>query len=108
MARTPERAVKDKVRKILTDMGAYLFMPATHGYGKSGVPDIVGCYQGIFFAIECTAGKGKTTALQERELNLIRSAGGVSFVVNEENLDEVEKTIILHADRLVRLSNSEL
>jgi len=72
------------------------------------VPDIVGCYQGIFFAIECKAGKGKTTALQERELNLIRSAGGVSFVVNEENLDEVDKTIILHADRLVRLSNSEL
>lgn len=105
---TPEAKVKAKVRKILIDMGAYLFMPATHGYGKSGVPDIVGCYQGVFFAIECKAGKGKTTALQERELNLIRSAGGVSFVVNEENLDEVEKTIILHADRLVRLSNSEL
>ena len=105
---TPEAKVKAKVRKILTDMGAYQFRPATHGYGKSGVPDIVGCYQGIFFAIECKAGKGKTTALQERELNLIRSAGGVSFVVNEENLDEVDKTIILHADRLVRLSNSEL
>jgi hypothetical protein len=28
--------------------------------------------------------------------------------VNEENIDEVERTIILHADRLVRLSNSEL
>lgn len=105
---TPEAKVKAKVRKILTDMGAYQFMPATHGYGKSGVPDIVGCYQGVFFAIECKAGKGKTTALQERELNLIRSAGGVSFVVNEDNLDEVERTIVLHADHLVRLSNSEL
>ena len=105
---TPEAKVKAKVRKILADMGAYQFMPATHGYGKSGVPDIVGCYKGVFFAIECKAGKGKTTALQERELNLIRSAGGVSFVVNEENIGEVEWAIILHADHLVRLSNSEL
>ena len=105
---TPEGKVKKKVKALLDERGVYYFMPATGGFGRSGVPDIVGCLNGVFFAIECKAGKGKTTALQERELNLIRSAGGVSFVVNEENIGEVERTIILHADRLVRLSNSEL
>ena len=105
---TPEAAVKKNVVAVLKARGVYYFYPVTGGYGMSGVPDIVCCYKGKFFAIECKAGKGKTTALQDRELDLIRSAGGVSFVVNEENIGEVERTIILHADRLVRLSNSEL
>lgn len=90
---TPEAKVKAKVRKTLTEMGAYNFMPATHGYGRSGVPDVVGCYKGFFFAIECKAGKGKTTALQDRELDLIRKAGGVAFVVNEDNIDEISKML---------------
>lgn len=93
---TPEAKVKLSVRKILNSMGAYYFMPATHGYGKSGVPDIVGCYKGSFFSIECKAGKGKTTALQERELGLISKAEGLSMVVNEDNLTSVEPAIITH------------
>ena len=97
---TPEAKVKAKVKKILDSMGAYYFFPIGGPYARAGVPDIVGCYKGKFFAIECKAGKGKTTALQDRELDLIRSAGGVSFVVNEDNLGDVEK--------LVRSSNGEL
>ena len=105
---TPEGKVKEKVKRLFKAMDVYYAMPATGGYGASGVPDFLVCLKGRFIGVECKAGKGKTTALQERELNLIRSAGGVSFVVNEENIGEVERTIILHADRLVRLSNSEL
>ena len=108
MASPPEKKVKDNVKKTLDSMGIWHFSPYQAGMGRAGIPDIIACYKGMFVAIECKAGKGKTTALQERELNLIRSAGGVSFVVNEDNLDEVERTIVLHADRLVRLSNSEL
>jgi hypothetical protein len=74
---TPESAVKTKAKKILEAYETYFFMPATGGYGRSGVPDIVGCYRGYFFAIECKAGRGKTTALQDRELRNIRNAGGV-------------------------------
>jgi hypothetical protein len=89
MASTPEKKVKDKVRKILDAAGAYHFMPATHGYGASGVPDIIGCYKGTFFAIECKAGKNRPTALQEKVLNSIASKGGYVEVINEENLDGV-------------------
>ena len=46
---TPEAKVKKAVKKMLDDRGAYYFMPATGGYGRSGVPDIVGCHKGIFF-----------------------------------------------------------
>ena len=90
MARTPEKAVKDKVVAILKGEGVYYFFPATHGYGRSGVPDIVACVPGgMFLAIECKAGKNKPTALQVREIEHIRKAGGIAVVVNEENWDMV-------------------
>jgi Holliday junction resolvase len=89
MARTPEGAVKAKVRRVLDAGGIYYFMPATGGYGRSGMPDIVGCCNKRFFAIECKAGKGKTTALQEIELRKIREAGGIALVINETNIMDV-------------------
>ena len=94
MALTPEKKVKDKVKKVLVDAGAYYFMPGTHGYGASGVPDIVGCYQSKFFGIECKAGDNKPTALQERELNRILNAGGEAFVINEENIEQLREELI--------------
>lgn len=90
---TPEKKVKDKVTKQLKDIGAYYFYPVTSGYGGSGVPDIVGCYGGYFFAIECKAGANKPTALQEKHLKNICEAGGIAFVANEDNVQDVYKTI---------------
>ena len=89
MAMTPEARVKKEVKKQLDELGAFYFFPATGGYGRSGVPDVVGCYRGCFFAVECKAGKGKTTALQDLAINNIRKAGGVAIVVNETNVHEV-------------------
>tara|TARA_R110000823_G_scaffold265761_1_gene385632 strand:+ start:266 stop:484 length:219 start_codon:yes stop_codon:yes gene_type:complete len=57
------------------------------------VPDIVGCYKGKFFGIECKAGKGKTTALQDMHLNKIDTAGGIALVVNEENMHDIENLL---------------
>lgn len=91
MSMTPEAKVKKAVKAILTTAGAYHFAPPANGYGRMGIPDIVGCYRGYFFAIECKAGRGKTTALQELEIARIREAGGVAWVVNEENIEEIEK-----------------
>ena len=89
MATTPEAKVKKRVKEILDKLEAYYFMPATGGYGRSGIPDIVGCLNGVFFAIECKAGKGIPTALQEREINKIRNAGGHAWLVNENNVNEL-------------------
>jgi Holliday junction resolvase len=86
MAKTPESKVKEKVVKILKEHGVYYFFPATHGYGRSGVPDIICCYNSQFLAIECKAGKNKPTALQEKEIKKIRDAGGFVFVINEDNI----------------------
>lgn len=93
MAATPEKKVKDAVRKILTEMGIYHFMPAANGFGRAGIPDIICCYSGRFLAIECKAGKGKTTALQARELAAIRAARGMAFVINETNIQEFKEAL---------------
>ena len=89
MALTPEGKIKAKVVKILRDEGVYYFFPATHGYGRSGVPDIICCVAGKFLAIECKAGGNKPTALQVREIETIRQAGGVAVVTDETNWDMV-------------------
>lgn len=93
MAKTPEGRVKDAVRKILTEFGIYHFMPPGMGFGRAGIPDIIGCFRGQFIAIECKAGKGKTTALQDRELSAIRMAGGYTWVINEDGLIELKEKL---------------
>lgn len=86
---TPEGKVKAAVRKILDEFGVYYFSPAANGYGRVGIPDIICCANGFFLAIECKAGKGTTTALQDRELAAINKAGGACLVVNETNVESL-------------------
>ena len=83
---TPEAKVKARVVKLLKEHNIYYFFPATHGFGRSGVPDIICCFNSLFLAIECKAGNNKPTALQEREMQKIRDAGGDTFVINEDNI----------------------
>ena len=75
---TPEAKVKKVVVAQLKQLGAYYFYPVTGGYGQSGVPDVVGCYEGLFFGIECKAG----------------NAGGIDLVVNEDNMNAVARLIL--------------
>jgi Holliday junction resolvase len=93
MARTAEGKVKDAVVKILKERGAYYFFPVTGGFGRSGVPDVVACYEGRFIGIECKAGTNKPTALQLAELAKIDKAKGLTMVVNEQNVSWVENTL---------------
>ena len=89
MADTPEVKVKKKVVAILKENHAYYFYPVTGGYGGSGVPDIIGCFRGKFFGIECKSGKNKPTALQLKNLDSIKAMGGTALVINEDNIEEV-------------------
>ena len=94
MAQTPEAKVKSLVTRQLKELGAYYFYPTTGGFGRSGVPDIVGCFNGLFFAIECKAGSNKPTTLQQKNLDQIVQAGGLAWVVNEENMRDVSATLL--------------
>ena len=85
MTTTPEGRVKAKVKALLKKYNIYHFMPATGGYGRSGVR---------FLAIECKAGNGKLTPLQSRELALIEEAGGLAYVINEDSIESLEIALL--------------
>jgi hypothetical protein len=95
MALTPEAKVKAQVKKILDAHKAYYFLPATGGYGRSGVPDIVCCLKGHFIGIEVKAGSNTPTALQLRELQRINDAGGIGLWVNEDTLPKLRTVLTL-------------
>lgn len=61
-----------------------------HGgpYQTAGIPDIVGCWSGRFFALEVKGQRGYPTVLQTKTLEKIREAGGLAAVV--KSLDEVK------------------
>lgn len=87
---TPEKKVKTKVKRILDKLGAYHCSPATGGYGASGVPDIIACWQGKFIGIECKANGNTPTALQQKHLRDISIAKGKALLIDETNIDMLE------------------
>jgi len=95
MADTPEKKVKKKVVEILKQYSAYYFYPVTGGFGASGVPDIVACYNGRFLGIEVKADAKKRgpTALQKKNLDQINATGGVGVVIDANNLDELAEVM---------------
>lgn len=99
MALTPEGKVKQGVKKLLDAFAEthplYYFFPPANGYGRQGIPDVIVCVDGKFLAIECKAGKGTTTALQEKEMAKIRAANGVTMVVREDNLTKLHAYLLL-------------
>lgn len=93
MASTPEAKVKKSVRQVLDRLGAYYVMPVTGGYGNQGAPDFLICFKGLFYGVECKAGKGKPTELQLLNMRNIIKAGGVALVVYESDISYLESLL---------------
>lgn len=87
MASTPEGRIKSKVKARLDrEFGAshWRFMPVQTGYGSVAL-DLLVCICGRFVAIETKADRSKKlTPLQETTSASIRSAGGLVFVVFDD------------------------
>lgn len=78
-----ESDVKTAVKDCLKAMKAWYFMPAMNGFGRAGVPDIVGVLNGVPFAVETKFAKNKPTPAQKCELAAMTKAGAVAMVINE-------------------------
>ena len=64
-----------------------------HGgmYGTAGIPDVICCLDGRFFAFEVKTPVGKATALQAATIRKILACGGTAAVVR--SVDEVRAVI---------------
>ena len=77
---------ENKVKKALKSLDGNWFIK-TNVIQFVGLPDVIGCYQGRFYAWELKTENGKPTKRQMLVLNAIRLAGGVAEIVRPSTLD---------------------
>lgn len=103
MATTPEGKVKAKLDKMLKtfEPELWFYSPQSGIYGRSGVPDRMGCFYGQTIGIEVKAGdKRNVTDLQAATMKAISRAGGRCFVVRDEgDIEKVREYLIAMATR---------
>jgi len=88
-ALTPEAKVKRKVTAVLKKHKCWYFFPASNGFGRAGIPDIIAIVDGQFVGIECKADEKKQpTQLQVQCGEQIEASGGKWFLVR--GADELE------------------
>ena len=101
MVVTPEGKIKLKLDKMLKSYNKDLwyFNPQSGIFGKSGIPDKILCVNGKFIGVECKADRTKKpTALQLQCMEKISQAGGVCFVVyDNETINQVK----LYIERII-------
>lgn len=75
-----EQQIQKKIYDFLVAEGCYVVKVISAS--KSGVPDLIGCYEGRFFAIEVKTPKTRNNVskLQEYNIDKIYEAGGQAIV----------------------------
>lgn len=85
--KTPEWHEKQAIKEFLDKLGperCWYFMPLMAGYGKSGVPDIMGSLCGACFGVEVKRPGCEPTALQARRMREIARTNGLAVAGTAE------------------------
>lgn len=91
-----EKNFENKIRKFIdTIPNAWHYKHWGGGFGKAGIPDIMGCINGRLIALEVKASDGKPSPLQARCINQITCAGGYAAIVYPEEFDELKENLLL-------------
>ena len=83
-----EADVKKKVKQLLNKHGWFWWMPPANGFGKAGTSDFHALCAGVFIALETKFGTNKPTALQKGFLQSVKAEKGLSFVVDDGNIEQ--------------------
>jgi len=89
---TPENKVKQKVLVWLKHNmpGVWTYAPPGGAFGRSGVPDRIAVWRGVFFAAEIKADRTRDlTALQAEQLKRIRRGGGIASALYGFEVDKL-------------------
>lgn len=93
--KTPEGYEKDEIKKYLDSIGAWYFCPYMAGFGKSGVPDIIACFNGMFIGIEVKRDGKLPTALQAKRMYEILTCGGLAYWgTSERVIAEIKQELV--------------
>lgn len=73
-----ESDLQRKIIKAIEKKGGYVFKVITAN--RAGIPDVIACIDGLFYAIEVKMPKGRVSAIQDYNLDKITQAGGKAIV----------------------------
>jgi len=90
-----ESDIQRKILKYLESQGGYAVKVVVAN--RSGVPDILYCLDGEFWAFEVKSPKGKQSPLQSWNQTQIEKAGGKYFVIC--SIEEVKQILGEYAKR---------
>ena len=106
----PETKFKEKIFPILKLLPNSFYFSAQMKSIR-GIPDIVGCINGVFVGLELKKNRAESrrktgrTVLQGHRLIQIRNAGGYGEFVYPENWEEIHKELSAIANRSGALSS---
>lgn len=82
-----EARLRSQIVNALRANSGWWTITHADGFGERGIPDIIGCYQGVFFAFEVKLpGKEHTlTPMQSRMLAKISHEKGKAIMVTSVN-----------------------
>lgn len=88
---TPEGQLKKELKVLLAskEPDCFWFMPMTFGYGKSGIPDFILCFRGVFCSIETKVHGRKEKDWQEERGKEIAAAKGVRIQLHARELKDI-------------------
>lgn len=89
-----EKIFENKIKKMLSDNGAYFVKFFANSYTRAGVPDILACINSYFVGIEVKAENGHPSELQLYNVEQIRKAGGFAFIVYPSGYKQLCKFIV--------------
>lgn len=93
MAKKKESRLQAKIhRHIRRNFNWFGFKVWGGPFQPAGIPDLLGCVSGLFFALEVKMPKGKVSDIQIKTIRKIKKAGGHATVV----------TTVEEADRFIR------
>lgn len=93
MAKKPETLFKERIVPQLNSIPKSWWFK-TQMLSLLGIPDIIGCVNGRFVAIELKkSAKDKPSALQQYVLKTIRKAGGYAKSASPENWKKIKREI---------------
>lgn len=93
MANQPEKKFENEVKRYLTSIGAWWYKTMGTSYTRAGVPDILAVLNGRMIALEIKAAHGRPSALQLREIDRIRQAGGYARVLYPKDFESLKRDL---------------
>lgn len=94
-----ESTFQSKVIAFLHSYNVYVVNVWGGGYQRAGIPDLLCCINGRFVAIELKTETGRTSKLQDYNIEQIRKSNGQAFVLRPSGFKDFQNWVRQEVDK---------